>query len=189
LKLAQRERALARGIGLITWTFDPLQSVNAHLNVGKLGVVSEKYRVNFYGETSSSFLHRTGTDRLWVSWVLNSERVKRRIRERLAPASSSVRAEESEPMVVMGEQGAPVRDESIMLRKPAAVSIQIPGDLVGLQQQAPELAILWREATRWAFTEAIAAGYLVEEFYRPEKDGRRSGTYLLNAGRKIADLE
>src|SRR5690349_19043129 len=41
LKLAQRERALALGVREITWTYDPLQSRNAHFNIAKLGVVSE----------------------------------------------------------------------------------------------------------------------------------------------------
>src|SRR5262249_3905282 len=78
LKLEQRERALDSGIDLITWTFDPLQSLNAHLNFSKLGVVSRRYLVNFYGEATSSPLHSGfGTDRLWVSWILNSDRVKR----------------------------------------------------------------------------------------------------------------
>ncbi len=78
LKLAQREKALAKGMDTITWTFDPLQALNAHLNISKLGVVGKSYRVNYYGETTS-FLHRTGTDRLWVTWLLQSERVKERI--------------------------------------------------------------------------------------------------------------
>src|SRR6266853_798730 len=73
LKLAQRERALANGIETITWTFDPLQSLNAHLNIAKLGVIADSYRVNYYGETTS-FLHGSGTDRLWVTWSLNSDR-------------------------------------------------------------------------------------------------------------------
>src|ERR1044071_641329 len=62
LKCAQREAALARGVKRITWTFDPLQSRNAHLNFGKLGVIADRYLINYYGETSS-FLHRSGTDR------------------------------------------------------------------------------------------------------------------------------
>jgi len=72
------ERApLENGLDEITWTFDPLQSLNAHLNFSKLGVVSRRYLVNFYGEASSSPLHSGfGTDRLWVSWLLNSDRVK-----------------------------------------------------------------------------------------------------------------
>ena len=78
LKGAQREAAIARGVKRITWTFDPLQSRNAHLNFGKLGVIADRYYVDYYG-TTSSFLHRYGTDRLWVTWLLQSERVKSRL--------------------------------------------------------------------------------------------------------------
>src|SRR5687768_15306206 len=73
LKLAQRDAALAMGVKRITWTFDPLQSRNAHLNFGKLGVIADRYLINYYGDTSS-FLHRFGTDRLWVTWLLDRER-------------------------------------------------------------------------------------------------------------------
>ena len=78
LKREQREKALALGVERITWTFDPLQSRNAHLNFSKLGVIADRYYVDYYGVTSS-FLHQYGTDRLWVTWLLNSERVKSRI--------------------------------------------------------------------------------------------------------------
>lgn len=74
LKMAQRERTLAMGIKRITWTFDPLRSRNAYFNFRKLGVLSNEYRVNFYGEATSSFLHGTGTDRLWVTWILDRAR-------------------------------------------------------------------------------------------------------------------
>jgi predicted GNAT superfamily acetyltransferase len=87
LKLAQRERALAlriddARINQMTWTFDPLQSRNAHLNFTKLGVVSESYKVDFYGPETSSVLHRNGTDRLWVTWPLASRRVQERLQGR-----------------------------------------------------------------------------------------------------------
>src|SRR5262249_44667341 len=36
LKLLQRERALAMGLELIEWTYDPMQALNAHLNFAKL---------------------------------------------------------------------------------------------------------------------------------------------------------
>jgi predicted GNAT superfamily acetyltransferase len=78
LKWAQREAALANGITKITWTFDPLRAANAHLNFAKLGVISRSYRENYYGTTSSP-LHQHGTDRLWVEWLLDSERVKRKL--------------------------------------------------------------------------------------------------------------
>lgn len=70
LKLAQREAAIARGVDRITWTFDPLQTRNAYLNLEKLGVVADRYLPDFYGETTSP-LHAGGTDRLWVTWHLH----------------------------------------------------------------------------------------------------------------------
>jgi predicted GNAT superfamily acetyltransferase len=79
LKLAQREEVLAQGINLITWTFDPLQSLNAYFNFGKLGVICDRYMINFYGEEASSFLHQSGTDRFWVKWWLTSDRVIKRL--------------------------------------------------------------------------------------------------------------
>lgn len=79
LKLAQREEVLAQGINLITWTFDPLQSLNAYFNFTKLGVICDRYMINFYGEEASSFLHQSGTDRFWVKWLLTSDRVIKRL--------------------------------------------------------------------------------------------------------------
>lgn len=75
LKFAQRDHVKAQGIELITWTFDPLQSLNAHFNFNKLGVISDRYLPNFYGEDAASFLHQTGTDRLWVSWFVERKPV------------------------------------------------------------------------------------------------------------------
>jgi predicted GNAT superfamily acetyltransferase len=79
LKLAQREQVMAQGIAVMTWTFDPLQSLNAHFNFNKLGVVADRYLPDFYGAEAASFLHQTGTDRLWVSWWLASDQVKKTI--------------------------------------------------------------------------------------------------------------
>jgi predicted GNAT superfamily acetyltransferase len=75
LKWAQREEALKRGIGRITWTFDPMQSGNAHLNLELLGVTAREYLGNFYGLTSSDLHHGLPTDRLLASWDLPSSRV------------------------------------------------------------------------------------------------------------------
>jgi predicted GNAT superfamily acetyltransferase len=53
MKLMQREDALARGIELIEWTFDPLEIKNAYLNIEKLGAIAHRYNINQYGITSS----------------------------------------------------------------------------------------------------------------------------------------
>src|SRR5471030_538653 len=42
LKRLQRERALAMGLDLVEWTYDPMQALNAHLNFSKLGVMAEE---------------------------------------------------------------------------------------------------------------------------------------------------
>jgi predicted GNAT superfamily acetyltransferase len=76
LKLAQRDHAFTTGVPLMTWTFDPLQSRNAYLNIVKLGAVVRRYYVNYYGNKSTSALHRgLDTDRLFVEWWVRSERV------------------------------------------------------------------------------------------------------------------
>src|SRR5271166_1012601 len=75
LKLAQREDALARGIPLIEWTFDPLQTKNAYFNICRLGTIARRYLPNVYGSTSSPLHGGLPTDRLVAEWHLTSERV------------------------------------------------------------------------------------------------------------------
>lgn len=76
LKLFQREDALARGIELMEWTFDPLEIKNAYLNVEKLGAIARRYNVNQYGITSSPLQGGLPTDRLVAEWWLKSKRVE-----------------------------------------------------------------------------------------------------------------
>jgi predicted GNAT superfamily acetyltransferase len=180
LKLAQRERALAQGIERITWTFDPLQSLNAHFNFAKLGVVADRYKIDFYGEATSSFLHQLGTDRLWVTWILNSERVRRHLQgdwQQAAHVADGVLT-----LVQVGPENAPHRNLSSKFLGQRHLSIEIPDNINDLQQSAPTLAIEWREATRWAFTEAMRLGYLVDEFHRLTLKEQTIGRYLLSYG-------
>src|SRR5262249_18405096 len=79
LKLLQRERALAMGLDLIEWTFDPLQAMNAHLNFERLGVVAEEYEENIYGESTSPLHFGNPTDRLVAEWRLRDPHVERRL--------------------------------------------------------------------------------------------------------------
>lgn len=76
LKLLQREDALARGIELIEWTYDPLEIKNAYLNIEKLGAVSRRYNINQYGITSSPLQGGLPSDRLIAEWWLKSKRVE-----------------------------------------------------------------------------------------------------------------
>ena len=181
LKLAQRERALFLGFDRITWTFDPLQSRNAHLNFSRLGVISDSYRIDFYGAESPSALHRhIGTDRLWVTWLLGSERVRLRLEGGPTGESHVPAMGEHASLVKADDEGSPVLMESIKGLKGEPALIEIPGDIGSLQQHRPELAARWREATRHAFKGALAAGYIIEEFYRGDRNGQKPGAYLLS---------
>jgi predicted GNAT superfamily acetyltransferase len=75
LKLAQREHALQRGIRRIEWTFDPLESRNAYLNISKLGAIVKQYRVNYYGEISSNLHRGLESDRVVAEWLLEQPRL------------------------------------------------------------------------------------------------------------------
>jgi len=76
LKLLQREDALARGIELIEWTFDPLEIKNSCLNIERLGAIARRYHVNQYGMTSSPLQGGLPSDRLIAEWWLRSKRVE-----------------------------------------------------------------------------------------------------------------
>jgi predicted GNAT superfamily acetyltransferase len=71
LKLAQREDALARGIRMVEWTFDPLELKNAYFNLEKLGAVVRKYVPNQYGTTTSRLHGGLPTDRCVAEWFLD----------------------------------------------------------------------------------------------------------------------
>ena len=81
LKLFQREEALGRGIRLVVWTFDPLETRNAHFNLNRLGAISRKYLPNLYGVTTSPLHRGLPTDRLWAEWQLDSRRVVAAVNE------------------------------------------------------------------------------------------------------------
>jgi predicted GNAT superfamily acetyltransferase len=83
LKLKQREDALARGIELIEWTFDPLELKNAHFNIEKLGAIVRRYVRNLYGVSTSHLHGGMPTDRLVAEWWIRKPRVEAPVTERI----------------------------------------------------------------------------------------------------------
>lgn len=76
LKLRQRDDAMARGIDLMEWTFDPLEIKNAYFNVERLGAVVRRFVRNQYGTTTSHLHGGLPTDRCTAEWWVSSERVR-----------------------------------------------------------------------------------------------------------------
>jgi len=78
LKMDQWEWAKKNNYSEISWTFDPLVSRNAKLNLIKLGVNISSYHPNFYGEMPDALNAGDESDRLMVSWkVVGENPVKR----------------------------------------------------------------------------------------------------------------
>jgi predicted GNAT superfamily acetyltransferase len=177
LKVMQRDRALAMGLDLIEWTYDPLQAMNAHLNFNKLGVVVQEYVENIYGESSSPLHRGNPTDRFVAEWWIRTPHVERRLN---ASGSSALRPHE------VGEasranRAAPgawpeCRDVDLTLDA-RRVTVEIPLGFTEMLSAAPDTASRWRLATREIFTAYLARGYRVVEFLL-DRDAR-TGAYLL----------
>ena len=65
------------GISLMEWTFDPLQILNAHLNLRCLGAIVEEYQLDVYGESHSTLHRGNPTDRFLAQWWMRSPRTAR----------------------------------------------------------------------------------------------------------------
>jgi predicted GNAT superfamily acetyltransferase len=97
LKFAQKEQALQRGIRLIEWTFDPMMSRNAYLNIEKLGVIVRRYYPSLYGKDR---------DRLVAEWWLD--------RPRTSPSGETRRVSiGADPEVARAER-ARIREEFLL---------------------------------------------------------------------------
>ena len=179
LKLAQREHALCMGIDLIEWTYDPLQAMNAHLNFARLGVVVEQYEENIYGESSSPLHAGTPTDRFVAEWRLTTPHVERRVSAATSPlmrdatVMSAVLVNPSKPAREWIEPGIP----DLGVETDRRVLVEIPTGFTDMQVRRPDLARVWRMATRAIFQTYFARGYRAVDFFLAREEGR--GQYLL----------
>ena len=174
LKVLQRERALAMGLDLIEWTYDPMQAMNAHLNFAKLGVIAEEYEVNVYGESTSPLHKGNPTDRFVAEWLVRDARVEERLRG-TAPLAPVLTVEPANRAQRAGEWLEPSAiDLSLDAKR---ISVDIPMGFSEMLSSAPDLALEWRMATRGLFTTYFARGYRAVEFFLDRSS--RTGTYLL----------
>lgn len=136
LKLAQAEAALATGIDLITWTFDPLETGNGMLNIARLGAIARVYRANLYGEMQDGLNRGLPTDRLVVEWPLRSDRV-RRCRAGEPPAT-----------------GEPASERRWL---------EVPRNFQAIKAERPREAMRWRLAVREQLMAAFADGFVLAD--------------------------
>jgi predicted GNAT superfamily acetyltransferase len=169
LKQHQRRWCLSREVKVMEWTTDPLVRRNAYFNLSKLGAHAREYLVNVYGEMSDSINAGEESDRLLISWRLDSPPA-----EAAAtgggpmPQIDELRRDGALVALSVGDAGQPVAGSA----SARVLLCEVPEDIVALRGSDPLLARLWRMALRKTLTEAVAAGYEVT-------GATRSGWYVL----------
>ena len=78
-KSYQRDEVLAQGLTEVRWTFDPLRSRNALLNIRRLGALPTSYYPHYYGRMDDALNRDLETDRLSVRWEIGDDRVAQRL--------------------------------------------------------------------------------------------------------------
>ena len=141
LKLAQRDEALARGIRLVEWTFDPLEIKNAYFNIERLGAVVRRYVLNQYGKTTSHLHGGLPTDRCVAEWYMDSERV----------------------LAVLDGQSVP--------HAQAVERVPVPNDIAEIRQREPQRAREIQLGISEAFLAYFQRGLAVTGFERGADSG------------------
>ena len=95
---------------------------------------------------------------------------------------------ESIPSLIQVDSDNAPRAKELSFANEKRLLIEIPADIGALQRQSPKLAMMWREATRSAFTKMTSCGYIVEEFFHSKRNEREVGIYLLHHRKKVEDF-
>lgn len=168
LKRAQWQMVRSQGIDRITWTYDPLLSANAHLNIARLGAICNTYLRNEYGELQDALNIGLPTDRFQLDWWVNSARVRRRISRRPRKALDLAHYLEAETEIInpssIDSAGDPLPAPTVKYSGAPILLIEIPANFTGLRQRNPVLALEWRLHVRAVFEKLFALGYLVTDF-------------------------
>lgn len=153
LKMRQREIAIDKGYDLMTWTYDPLETRNAYLNLTKLNAVCNIYIENCYGEMTDGMNKGLPSDRFEVHWHLKSDYLSEggRLDVNGAVPLNIVRNNNDGLLQFVttgyGELNA------------RAYSLSVPKDFQKLKSENPSLALDWRLKTREKFQALFLAGY------------------------------
>lgn len=171
LKLFQRDSLLEIGVPWAYWTFDPLESRNAHLNFNRLGVEVEKYVRDYYGAGATSHLHQgLGTDRFVVAWPLACERTDKALANALP--ENTDRYEEAPIANTRLESDGRVCPFEGEPPEAPMVRIEIPVRIQEVKAAESTAGQSWRLSTRRAFESLMARGQRIHAFYHSAASGR-----------------
>lgn len=191
LKRAQWQFVRKQGIDRVTWTYDPLQSRNAHFNLARLGAVCNTYLREVYGDMRDGLNAGLASDRFQVDWWVNTQRVERRLGRKLRGELGITNYDGAHiPRIYRATIGA-----DSLLRPPEHFSIpdeamllaEIPADFMQIRQADFPLAVAWRAFTRQVFEACFGLGYLLTDSIY-DKDSRRSFYVLTHGQATLGDF-
>jgi predicted GNAT superfamily acetyltransferase len=164
LKRAQKNTAGEMGYDVITWTYDPLETVNGNLNLHKLGAVVRTYIPNIYGEMSDQLNAGIATDRFLVEWWINQSK------------SNRVRGNDLYSAIDLKEcEHGWLVDKVDLTLTQNHISVSVPGHFQEIKRADLSLAIDWRKKTSDVFTHYLNHGWIVTDLV---KDKEHHGQYL-----------
>lgn len=185
LKLAQRDAAIKQGVRLVTWTFDPLRSANAYLNLRKLGGVAQKYERDLYGTRDGNGLSVFGvSDRLKLDWWVTNRRVEERLNGSRPDLTLTQYLEGNatiiNPTQLPPEDIYPFPTDDLREPEGSLALVEIPLNFTPMITGDPTLAHRWQLHIREVLMPMMHGGYLITDFLRATHEGRDRGFYLLS---------
>jgi predicted GNAT superfamily acetyltransferase len=171
LKRQQMQFALSNGIDLIRWTFDPIKTKNANLNIKKLRGIVRRYLPNYYGNLTGSQNKGLPTDRFQVEWFVKSSFVDNTD----SVGRFDLRTINSLSVDEAGNQVLTSFENN--LTEPD-LSFEVP---LGLEEDVAkedqfERVRQWQDGIRNCLTNYFEKGYILRDFMKLSDD---RGAYIL----------
>lgn len=178
MKWHQRAWCLARDIGEVRWTFDPLVRRNAVLNLLLLGAQAVRYDLDVYGAMDDARNAGLPTDRLLASWRLDAPRVRAAASGReAAPDLDGLRQAGAKVLLAVDDEGAPQVEDVEAPRR----LVQVPEDIESIRARDLDQARAWAGAVRATLGSALREGARVSGM-------TRDGWYVLVRSEGVTEL-
>ncbi|HLR59986.1 MAG TPA: GNAT family N-acetyltransferase [Pseudogracilibacillus sp.] len=155
MKLYQAELAKEQGYPMITWTFDPLESRNAYLNIHKLEAVGAVYQANYYGSMDDELNKGLPSDRIQIEWHVNHQKKRPDYAFDATKLLLDIN-EAQQPILTEVGQALDEISEDLLF-------IAIPKEFQTIKQNDFELAKAWRSKTSILFEKLFELGFIATD--------------------------
>ncbi|WP_397538878.1 GNAT family N-acetyltransferase [Rummeliibacillus pycnus] len=163
LKRQQKQLATTIGYERMTWTYDPLQTRNAYLNLTKLHGVCDTYIEDCYGKMEDGLNGGLPSDRFQIDWWITSDYVNQFVKKGYDNPKELA-------AWLYNDQHLPncedFDSEGLTVLKDVAYLVPVPADITSLKEHDLNLAIEWRLKTRQMFKALFQAGYVAIELVK-----------------------